>query len=257
MSSVSAPGCGPDSGKTINPGVLTIATDSPAYAPWFVNNDPANGQGFEGAVAEAVWERLGYSKDRTTFVSVAFNDALTAGPKPFDFDINQFTILDSRRANVDFSAPYYAVTQAVVAMTGNRAAHAQTLAELRGLRLGAMAGSSSLAAIESTLHPATPPAQFASNDDAKLALTEGRIDAMIVDYPTGVQISEQQIPDSVLVGQFPRLAGTDEAFGVLLPKNSPLTPCVSAAVEQLYSDGTLDRLAERWLCSAAGVRVLA
>lgn len=257
MSSVSTSACGPDSGRTITPGVLTIATDAPAYAPWFVDDDPANGRGFEGAVAQAVWERLGYSRDMTNFVSVAFNDALAAGPKPFDFDINQFTILDSRRANVDFSSPYYTVTQAVVAMAGNRAAHAQTLAELAGLRLGAMAATSSLAAIESTLHPATPPAQFASNDDAKVALTEGRIDALIVDFPTGVQISEQQIPDSVLVGQFPRLAGTDETFGVLLPKNSSLTPCVSAAVEQMYSDGTLDRLAEQWLCSAAGVRVLA
>jgi polar amino acid transport system substrate-binding protein len=257
LTSAAATGCGPDSGKTLTPGLLTIATDSPAYAPWFVDDNPANGQGFEGAVARAIWERLGYSMDRTNFVSVAFNEALAPGPKQFDIDINQFTILDSRRANVDFSSPYYTVTQSVVAMAGNRAARAQTLAALADLRLGAMAGTSSLAAIESTLHPATPPAQFATNDEGKQALVEGRIDALIVDFPTGVQISEQQIPDSVLVGQFPRLAGTDEAFGVLLPKNSPLTPCVSAAVEQMYADGTLDRIAEQWLCSAAGVRVLA
>jgi polar amino acid transport system substrate-binding protein len=257
ISDVSATECGPDSGKTLRRGVLTIATDSPAYAPWFADNDPANGKGFEGAVAQAVWERLGYARDRTTFISVPFNDALLPGPKPFDIDINQFTILDDRRANVDFSSPYYSVTQAVVAMGGNRAARAQSLAELGGYRLGAMNGSTSLAAIEATLHPKTPPVGFATNDDAKQALTEGRIDALIVDFPTGVQISEHEIPGSVLVGQFPRLAGTTESFGVLLAKNNPLTPCVSAAVEQMYADGTLDKIAEQWLCSVTGVRVLA
>ena len=37
-------------------GVLTIGTDSPAYEPWFVDNDPSNGKGFESAVAYAVAE---------------------------------------------------------------------------------------------------------------------------------------------------------------------------------------------------------
>src|SRR4051812_8117511 len=35
---------------TVKPGVLTIATDSPAYDPWFSNDDPTNGKGFESAV---------------------------------------------------------------------------------------------------------------------------------------------------------------------------------------------------------------
>ncbi|WP_068280082.1 transporter substrate-binding domain-containing protein [Aldersonia kunmingensis] len=257
LTDVAATGCGPDSGKTLRRGILTIATDSPAYAPWFADNDPTNGRGFEGAVAAAVWERLGYARDRTSFISVPFNDALLPGPKPFDININQFTILDERRANVDFSSPYYSVTQAVVAMEGNRAARAQTLAELGGYRLGAMNGSTSLAAIEATLHPKTPPVGFVTNDEAKQALIEGRIDALIVDFPTGVQITEHEIPGSVLVGQFPRLAGATESFGVLLAKNSPLTPCVSAAVDQMYADGTLDKIAEQWLCSVTGVRVLA
>ncbi len=48
----------------VKEGVLTIATDEPVYGPWFDNNDPANGKGYEGAVAYAVAEELGYSADK-------------------------------------------------------------------------------------------------------------------------------------------------------------------------------------------------
>ena len=45
--------------------MLTIGTDSPAYEPWFTDNDPTNGKGYESAVAYAVAERARASP-RTT-----------------------------------------------------------------------------------------------------------------------------------------------------------------------------------------------
>ena len=47
-------------GKTLTDGVLTVGTDSPAYDPWFSNNDPTNGKGYESAVAYAVAKQLGF-----------------------------------------------------------------------------------------------------------------------------------------------------------------------------------------------------
>ena len=253
--SSAAPDCGPHSGKTLRSGTLTIATDDPAYPPWFVDNDPGNGRGFEGAVAQAVWERLGYSRDQVAFVKVPFATALEPGEKSFDFDINQVTIEDNRREAVDFSAPYYPVAQAVVALADSPAAHATTLAELAGLRLGAAAGSTSLTAVEETIHPSVS-VPFATNDEAKQALADGTIDALVVDIPTGFQIAGHDIADSVLVGQFPRPNDVSEFFGLVLQKNSRLTACASAALESLYQDGTLDRLAKRWLADTTGARVL-
>ncbi|CAM2998151.1 transporter substrate-binding domain-containing protein [Skermania piniformis] len=247
--------CGPDSGKSVHPGVLTIATDDPAYPPWFVDNDPGNGRGFEGAVAQAVWERLGYNRDQVAFVKVPFTSALEPGPKDFDFDINQVTIEHSRRAAIDFSAPYYQVAQAVVALSGSPAARATTLAELGGFRLGAADNSTSLSAVTDTIHPAAA-IPFPTTDDAKAALIDGRIDALVVDIPTGFQIAGHDIPNSVLVGQFPRPNDVSEFFGLVLQKDSRLTECVSAALESLYQDGTLDRFAKSWLADTTGVRVL-
>ncbi|MGW0041675.1 ABC transporter substrate-binding protein [Rhodococcus sp. NPDC003348] len=248
--------CGPDTGATRAPGTLTVATDSPAYAPWFVDDDPANGKGFEGAVARAVSERLGYDPAQVTFVRVPWAEAIAPGPKSFDFDINQVTIVGDRRDAVDFSSPYYAVTQAIVAMAGTPAASARNLNDLTGFQLGAQAGSTSLAAIEGTIRPGDEPLAFATTDEAKAALADGRIDALVVDIPTGFQITESDLPESVLVGQFPRPNTVTEFFGLVLEKNSPLTPCVSAAVDSLYADGTLDELAQAWLVDSVSTPIL-
>ncbi|MFD1810781.1 transporter substrate-binding domain-containing protein [Rhodococcus gannanensis] len=255
-STASVGNCGPDSGLTHSPGTLTIATDSPAYAPWFVDDDPSNGKGFEGSVARTVAERLGYTQDQITFVRVPWAEAIAPGPKDFDFDINQVTIVGDRREAVDFSSPYYAVTQAIVAMEGSPAAASRNLNDLTGFRLGAQIESTSLAAIEGTIRPRQDAVAFETNDDAKVALAEGRIDALVVDIPTGLQITESDLPKSVLVGQFPRPNTVTEFFGLVLEKNSPLTSCTTAAVDALYQDGTLDNLAQTWLIDSINTPIL-
>jgi polar amino acid transport system substrate-binding protein len=102
-------GCG-----QIKEGVLTIGTDDPAYGPWFEDNDPSNGKGYEAAVAYAVAEELGYSKDKVEWVKVPFNKVIQPGCKTFDFDINQVSITDERKKAVDFSSGYYDVSQTVI-----------------------------------------------------------------------------------------------------------------------------------------------
>jgi polar amino acid transport system substrate-binding protein len=45
--------------STLVPGTLTVGTDQPVYQPWYVDDAPENGQGFESAVAYAVADQLG------------------------------------------------------------------------------------------------------------------------------------------------------------------------------------------------------
>lgn len=247
--------CGPGSGTTVADGVLTIATDDPAYAPWFVGDDPSNGRGFEGATAARIAERLGYSPDQIDYVRVGFADALAPGPKSFDFDINQFTILGDRRENVDMSSPYYAVAQAVVAMSGTPIAEAQDLAGLREFSLGAQSGSTSLQSISTTIGVPAPK-EFPTTEAAKDALTTGEVDGIVVDLPTAYQITEADVSGSVLVGQFPQPNEVTEFFGVVLEKNSPMTPCVNAALDSMYADGDIEALSTQWLSNITGARVL-
>ncbi|MEV4202795.1 ABC transporter substrate-binding protein [Micromonospora globbae] len=253
--SAGASACTKDSLPTRTPGKLTIATDEPAYEPWFRENKPESGEGFEAAVAYAVAEKLGYAREDVTWTRVKFDAAIAPGPKAFDFDINQFSITEERKRAVDFSAPYYLVRQTVIALKSSKIAGRTSLAELRDAKLGAQVGTTSYQAITDVIKPSVAPQVYNSNDDAKKALQNGQIDGLVVDLPTAFYITGAEITDATIVGQVPQV-GTPEAFGLLLDKDSPLTRCVSDAVGQLSEAGTLKQLEQKWLAQVAGAAEL-
>ncbi|MEU7929906.1 ABC transporter substrate-binding protein [Micromonospora sp. NPDC049801] len=250
-----APSCVKDSLPTRTPGKLTIATDQPAYEPWFRQDKPENGEGFEAAVAYAVAEKLGYARADVAWTRVKFDTAIAPGEKTFDFDINQFSVTDERKQAVDFSAPYYLVRQTVIALKSSKIAGKKTVADLKGAKLGAQVGTTSYQAITDVIKPTAKPQVYNSNDDAKKALQNGQIDGLVVDLPTAFYITGAEVTDAVIVGQLPRV-GVPEVFGLLLDKNSPLTRCVSGAVGQLSEAGTLKELEQKWLAQVAGAAEL-
>jgi len=237
-------------------GKLTIATDEPAYEPWFKDDKPANGKGFESAVAYAVAKQLGYDESAVVWQSVPFNKAFAPGEKTFDFDINQVSISAERKKAVDFSSGYYDVRQAVIALKGTEAAKAKGIADLKGLKLGAQVGTTSLGYIDDVVQPTQQAAAFAKNDQAKSALKNGQVDAVVVDLPTAFYITSAEVTDATIVGQFENQGGTPEQFGLVLDKGSALTACVSDAVDALREDGTLGKLEQQWLSDAVDAPVL-
>lgn len=243
--------CTPATLATKTAGKLTIGTDNPAYEPWFSENKPDNGKGYESAVAYQVAERLGYQKSDVVWTQVTFNNAIAPGPKAFDIDVNQFSITDERRAAVDFSSPYYLVRQTVITTGKSKIAGAESLADLKSAKLGAQVGTTSYQAITDLIKPTTEPAVFNNNDDAKKALENGTVDGIVVDLPTAFYMTAAELEDGVIVGQLPQV-GVPEQFGIVLDRGSPLTGCVSRAVDQLRQDGTLAVLEKTWLADTAG-----
>jgi len=243
--------CPPGALATKTPGKLTIGTDSPAYEPWFSDNKPSNGKGFESAVAYQVAQRLGYPAENVTWTTVTFNNAIAPGPKDFDFDINEFSITPDRRKAVDFSSPYYLVRQTVITTKSSKIANAKTIADLKNAKLGAQVGTTSYEAITELIKPAVQPQVFNNNDDAKAALVNGTVDGIVVDLPTAFFMTSAELKDGVIVGQLPQV-GVPEQFGLVLDKDSPLTGCVSGAVDQLRQDGTLQVLEKTWLAGSSG-----
>jgi len=231
----------------ITAGTLTIATGETAYEPYVMNDDPASGEGFEAAVAYAVAEELGFSKDQVVWVRTSFESAIAPGPKSFDFNIQQYTITDERKQAVDFSSPYYEASQSVVAVKGGKADGVTDIAGLKDLVLGAMTGSTSATTLEEAIAPTTAAQYYNSNEDAVAALKAGQIDAIVLDTPTAyVATVVPYIDDSFVVGQLPA-AGVPDQWGLLLAKDSPLTERVTAAVDALREDGTLAELEQKWL----------
>ncbi|MEV0272812.1 ABC transporter substrate-binding protein [Hamadaea sp. NPDC050747] len=250
--SASGAACTKDSLKTLTAGKLTIGTDEPVYEPWFVDNKPDNQKGFEGAVAYAVAGKLGYAAGDVVWTRVTFNNAIAPGAKPYDFDINEFSITEDRKKAVDFSSPYYDVRQTVIALKSSKIAGAKSIADLKSAKLGAQVGTSSYTAITGVIKPSAQPSVFNNNDDAKKALQNGQIDGLVVDLPTAFYMTGAEIENSLIVGQLPATTGQVEQFGLVLDKGSALTSCVSQAVDALRTDGTLTKLQQTWLAQSAG-----
>jgi polar amino acid transport system substrate-binding protein len=253
--STSADACATDSLPARTAGKLTVGTDSPAYEPWFSDNDPSNGKGFESAVAYAVADRLGFGKDAVSWVKVPFNNSYAPGAKAFDFDINQISITPERSKVVDFSKPYYTATQAVVTLKKN-ADKASSLADLKKLKLGAQTGTTSLTAVRDIVKPDQDPLVFSDSNAPKQALLNGQVDAVVFDLPTAFYITSAEIDGSTITGQFSGAGAEGDQFGLLFEKGSKLRDCVDKAIDELTSDGTLAGLEKQWLSDVVNVPVL-
>ncbi|MFB7513247.1 ABC transporter substrate-binding protein [Streptomyces sp. NPDC056144] len=248
-----APNCTIDSPALFKSGQLTIATDSPAYEPWFDSNTPSNGKGFESAVAYAVAGKLGFAKEQVKWVTEPFAHSYAPGKKSFDFDINQISITPQREKAVDFSTSYYTANQAILTLENSKYAKAKSLGELKDAKIGVQVATTSYQAVLEQLKPSKQPSVFNTTKDEVTALTNGQIDAIVTDLPTVFYLAGAELDNGKIIGQFGYAGGTPEKFGLLLPKDSKYTGCVNKALESLKADGTLAQLTEKWLSASANV----
>jgi len=235
-------------------GVLTVATDSPAYPPYFESNKPANGKGFESAVAYAVAAELGFKPSQVKWVVEPFDASYAPGPKSFDFDINEISITKQRAKEVDFSTPYYTNPQGLIVASSSSLAHAKSLAAFRQATIGVQIGTTSLSAVTAEIKPSQQPQVFNTSNDVVAAFKIHRVQAIVVDLATAFDLTATELPHTTIAGQFSAPGGDN--WGLLLAKHSPLTACVDKAVGALRSNGTLAALNKRWIASAASVPVL-
>jgi polar amino acid transport system substrate-binding protein len=254
------PGCAPASLNLVEDGQLTVGTDNPAFPPWFSGgeknkpwkfNDPSTGKGFESAVAYAVAKQLGFARSAVKWTYVPFLKSFAPGRKSFDFDINQISFKPERARAVTFSKSYYDVKQSIVVRKGTPIANVRSIAGLRKYKLGAQLGTTSYSYIVNRIRPSQTPGVFPQNIGAVNALKNGQIDGLIVDLPTAFFVTAVQVPNSKVLGQFPKVPG-GEHFGMVFQKGNPLVGCVNKALDRLRANGGLKAIERIWLRKATG-----
>ena len=220
-------------------GKLTVATDKPAYPPWF-KGDPQDYSGFEGDVASEIARRMDLPIE---WVVEPFNKSYAPGAKDYDFDINQITITKKRERVVDFSEGYFDNAQGVLTKKDSPISDAQSISDLKDAKLGAQVGTTSLDFINETIQPDAETKIYDTTNDAKSALESGQIDAIVTDLVTTVYLRDFEIDGSEVVGQYPR----NEEFGMLFEQGNPLVGCVDQVLGEMKSDGTLKELQQKHL----------
>lgn len=267
--SESAAACQPDSLATRTPGRLTIATDNPAYPPYWEApeegeptegwdlGDPYSKRGFEAAVAWAIAAELGFGDDDVDFIAVPFDTSFAPGEKDFDFYLAQVSYTEERAQQVDMSEGYYFSNQALVANADTPITEVTSMADLTSYKLGAQVGTTAYEFITDVIQPDEEAAVYNSNDAAIEALNGGQIDGIVVDLPTAFFITAAQMDNGVVVGQFPPSEEQgQEYFSLVLEKDSPLTDCVNQAIASLRDSGQLDEITQEWMSENTGVPVL-
>lgn len=259
-----------------NPGRLTLSTDNPAFPPWWGGSsseqyenepeggsawgqfdfsaDPYSGEGFEGALAYAVAERMGFTADMVDWIpNAVFEQAFAPGEKPFDFHMAQISATEERAGSVTFSDPYFLSNQSILALTPNEITAATTIEELASFRLGAAANTTSFQLITEVIQPTTEASVFNDNAGALQALQAGTVDAIVVDLSTAFFMRDAQLedfdteePEGTIVGQFGPPAEPDEVAYVLELGN-PLVDCVNQALAETMEDGTHEAILDEWI----------
>jgi len=225
-------------------GKLPEATGEPVFPPWMMDDDPSNAQGYESAFIYALAEEMGFAAEDVQWVRTSFDEAISPVEKPYDFNIQQYTITAEREEIVDFSDPYYTVQTAVVALDGSPAATATSYAELREAKFGAMVGTTDLDIIENIIG-AEDVAVYNTVADVLTAINAGQIDATTIGLPSAYYFVAVQLDNGAIGGIIP--SEVEEGFGMLFADGSELTPCVNAALQALKDNGTMDALVAEWL----------
>jgi polar amino acid transport system substrate-binding protein len=233
------PSCDVEDPPVMEEGTLTVATDRPAFPPWF-EGSPKNYSGFEGELASEIAARMDLDIE---WVVEPFNRSYAPGGKDYDFDINQITITPEREEAVDFSDGYFIDNQGLLTLEGSPVAEVDSIDDLKDVQFGAQVGTTSLDFINTEIQPDAEVKVFDTTNDSKSALESGQIDALVTDVVTTVYLRDFEIDGSVVAGQFE----TGEPFGMLFEQGNPLVGCVNEVLEEIRNDGTLDQLQEEWL----------
>ncbi len=150
------------------------------------------------------------------------------------------TITDERKQSIDFSDPYYDAGQSVVAKASDTAFTDPNA--LDGKKVAVQTGTTGDLMVTEK-HKGAKVVRYDKFTDAFMDLQNGRVDAVVLDTPAA-QRYVATISGLKVVGN----PVSVEQYGMGLPKNSPdLLAAVNKSIARMKSDGTFDKLVEKWL----------
>ncbi|MGB9695093.1 MAG: transporter substrate-binding domain-containing protein [Caldisericaceae bacterium] len=217
-------------------GVMTFGSDT-TYAPFeSIDTQTNTAVGFDVDLASLLASKIGV---KAQIISTDFGGIIPAlQTGKFDAIISSMTITEARRAEIDFSEPYYNSGQILAVQSKNNLISKPQ--DLVGKTVGVQIGTTGEEAAKGI-----KGATVKSYPDIQLALADletGRIDAVINDLPVSAFYAKGH-PGVKLVGSL----FTTEQYGIAFRKDeTELRDAIDAALAQIRADGEYDKLYEQW-----------
>ena len=158
-----------------------------------------------------------------------------------------YSINDDRKKVVSFAGPYYTTQQSILVMADNDSIN--SLDDLAGKNVAAQSGSTGPGILEEYA-PDAIIQEFKTDEEARTALSQGRVDAYVID--TAMQMGNMTRNP----GRY-RLAGDEfgpvDAYGIGLPLDSDGVAFVNAWLQRLQDEGLWTELWQLCIGDRAGI----
>lgn len=221
---------------------LVICSDIP-YAPMEMEaTDTKTPSGYTGFDIDLV-QAIATGADKTLEVKVTPFDGIFAAMDAGTCDavVSSVTITDERKANMDFSTPYFDSNQSLMVLKEN-AEKFKTLDDLAGKNIGVQSGTTGEEFVNGNKPAGATVTALPGSADLFAALTAGTIEAIVQDYPINAYRATQD--KNVVITQKIK---TEEQYGMAVKKGDSATlEMLNKGLDTAKSDGTYDELYEKY-----------
>lgn len=221
--------------KLATDGKLTMATNA-YFEPWEYY-DGENIVGIDPEVAQAIADKLGLELEIMDMDFDSIVTAVSAGKA--DMGMAGMTVTEERQKNVDFSQTYASAVQAIIVPDGS---DIKTADDMEGKKIGVMQGfTGDLSCTEQFGEDAV--VRFNKSAEAVMALTQGKIDCIVIDNEPAKKIIEVNSGLTILDSKY-----SQEDYAIAFAKgNDGLRDAVDAALGELISDGTVEQIMNKYI----------
>ncbi len=192
--------------------------------------------GIDAEIAQAICDKLGYKLVIDDMEFDAIITAVTSGKA--DFGMAGMTVTDERKKSVDFTDPYTNAIQAIIVNESDSKVSSKK--DLEGATVGVQLGTTGDVYVTDVKDAKVE--RFSKGADAVLALTQNKVDAVVIDNEPAKKFVEQNKGTKILEEPF-----ENEDYAICLKKGSDLTEQFNKALKELKDDGTVKKIIDKYI----------
>ena len=219
-----------------NRGSLKVGAVQTSTLFSLLNEKDGKTRGFDAGMAQLLSEYiLGENKVEITQATSDTRESMLQNGQ-VDTVIGTYTITDERKKLVSFAGPYYYTQQAILVLADND--DIKSVKDLAGKNVAVQSGSNG-PSILSEVAPKASQQEFKTDEEARQALVQGRVDAYVIDNNMQ-QSSLVREPGKYKIAGKP--FGNKEPYGIGLPLDSDGVAFVNDFIKKIEDDGIWAKL---------------
>lgn len=229
-------------------GVLRVGGVQTSMLFSLLNEEDGHTRGFDAGLSQLLTRYIlgDESKQELTQVTSDTRESVLQNDQ-VDTVFATYSINDDRKQVISFAGPYYTTQQSILVMADNT--DINSVDDLAGRNVAAQSGSTGPSILEEYA-PEANVQEFSTDEEARTALSQGRVDAYVID--TTMQMGSMTRNP----GRF-RLAGDPfgpvDAYGIGLPLDSDGVDFVNAWLQQIEDEGLWADLWQVCIGDRAGI----